>query len=105
MSSGFYEAAVIAIVGVVIIVSVLRFIRAFYRNPTSAVQLIRLNNNSVYVFILFLSMNFIFTLGYIFQIVYIVNNSDLIAILIYAIGTAFFFSSLTRIISKKYKLK
>lgn len=104
MSGGIYDAIIIAVVGLIVLVSILRFIRAFYVNPNRAVQLIRLNKNAYIYFMSFLSMNFIFTLGYVFQIIYIINNSDLIGILIYAIGTSAFFILLTSIISKKYKL-
>ncbi|MEM0142574.1 MAG: hypothetical protein QXL94_01270 [Candidatus Parvarchaeum sp.] len=105
MNSGFYEAVFISFVGISIIVSVTRFILVFYKNPLKAVQLIRLSKSSVNVFVIFLSMNFIFLAGYALQIFYSNNsNSDLIGILIYALGTSFFFFALTSIISKKYRL-
>lgn len=104
MSIELYEAITIVVVGILIAVSVIRFTSVFYKNPLKAVQLIRLNKNSVNVFIIFLSMNFVFLIGYIFQFFSSSNTSDLFGILIYALGTSFFFFAITRIISKKYKL-
>ena len=46
MNSGFYEAIAIAVIGVLIALSVIRFTAAFYKNPLKAVQLIRLDKNS-----------------------------------------------------------
>ena len=103
MTESLYEAAVIAVVGVIILVSIVRFIKIFYSNSQKGVQLIRLSKNAYIYFIFFLSMNFIFLIGFLLQIFNTVNNSDLIAILIYAIGTSIFFFSLASIISKKYK--
>ena len=105
MSSTFYEASIIAVVGIAITFSVIRFTMAFYSNPPKAVQLIRLGKNSVSVFIMFLSLNFIFTFGYLFQIFPVGRNSNLIAILVYAFGTSFFFFSLSKTISRKYVIK
>lgn len=102
MSSNFYEAIIIVFAGVMITVSVIRFTTAFYKNPSKAVQLIRLNKNSVKVFVMFLLMNFIFLAGYMIQLLNVSDNSDLPAILIYALGTSFFFLGLAGIISKKY---
>ena len=104
MNSGFYEAIAIAFIGVLIALSVIRFTAAFYKNPLKAVQLIRLDKNSITVFIIFLTMNFIFLAGYLLQLFNSLNNSDLLGILVYALGTSFFFFALTSIISKKYKL-
>jgi hypothetical protein len=104
MSAGLYTAVIIGFVGLVILVSIIKFIMAFYKNPQRAVQLIRLDTRTYLFFILFLSMNFVFLVGYLLQIVNSVKDSDLIAILIYALGTSIFFIALTFIISKKYKL-
>jgi len=104
MSTGFYEAIVIAFVGLIIAISVIRFTTAFYKNPLRSVQLIRLNKNSITVFIILLAMNFIFFIGYLSELFNFSNNSDLLGILVYALGTSFFFFALTHIISKKYKL-
>ncbi len=103
MSNGVYEAISIAFIGVIIVVSVIRFTMAFYKNPLKAVQLIRLNKNSISVFILFLSMNFIFLAGYLLQLFNFLGNSDLLSILVYALGTSFFFFALAHIISNRYK--
>jgi hypothetical protein len=104
MNSGFYEAIVIGVIGMMITVSVIKFMKVFYSSPLKSVQLIRLNKNSVRVFIIFLSMNFIFLLGYLLQYFNFLDNSDLLAILVYALGTSFFFLSLARILSTKYKM-
>ncbi|MGC8533403.1 MAG: hypothetical protein ACP5MV_02100 [Candidatus Parvarchaeum sp.] len=104
MNSGFYEAISIAVVGVLIALSVIRFTAAFYKNPLKAVQLIRLNKNSTTIFIIFLAMNFVFLAGYLLQLFNSLNNSDLLGILVYALGTSFFFFALTNVISEKYKL-
>ena len=103
MGNALYEAILIAFIGVIITVSVIRFTAAFYKNPLKAIQLIRLNKHSISVFIIFLSMNFIFLAGYLLQLFNFVNNSDLLGILVYALGTSFFFLALTHIISEKYK--
>ncbi len=104
MSGALYEAFAIIIVGLMILVSVIKFIRAFYSNPQKSIQLIRLNKHVYIAFIMFLSINFVFTLGYLLQIVIKVKNSNLIAILIYAIGISLFFIFLSSIISKKISI-
>lgn len=103
MNSGFYEAVAIGVAGIIILISIIRFVRTFYINPQKAMQLIRLDKRAYLIFTLFLSMNFIFAVGYIFQINSNDNNSDLVAILIYALGTAIFFIALSSVISKKYR--
>jgi len=103
MGNALYEAASIAVIGVIITISVIRFTAAFYRNPLKAMQLIRLNKHSISVFVIFLSMNLVFLAGYVLQLFNFVNNSDLIGILVYALGTSFFFFALANIISEKYK--
>ncbi|EFD92657.1 MAG: hypothetical protein BJBARM5_0615 [Candidatus Parvarchaeum acidophilus ARMAN-5] len=102
MSSGFYEAIAIGVVGIIILISMIRFVRSFYVNPQKAMQLIRLSRKAYLIFTLFLSMNFVFAVGYILQILSEANNYDLVAILIYALGTAIFFTALSSVISKKY---
>ncbi len=102
MVSSISVTVTVAVVGVIMTIAVLRFMRRFYEDPARSVQLIRLGKNSISAFVLLLSMNFVFFVGYLFQFLGVSDMSDVFAVLVYALGAAAFLFILTGILSKRY---
>ncbi len=97
-------ASIILIIGTSVVFSVIRLIRAFYSDTARSIQLIRLGKNSIKAFILILSMNIIFTLGFLLQFIGVYIHAALISNLIYVVGVIVFLSLITNTLLKKYNL-
>jgi len=101
------ESMLILLVAGLLLFSIIRFIKAFYKNTLVSLELIKLSKRGNRLMEFLFSLNLIFLISIIFNII-IANGAyhiDLLGILIYIIGVAIFLNVFVSIIRNKPYLR
>ncbi|MGC8516688.1 MAG: hypothetical protein ACP5MT_02225 [Candidatus Acidifodinimicrobium sp.] len=96
-------AIILALLGVLLVVSTSRFYIALNKDRNLSIARIRLYRYSAALFSFILFLNVIFAAAFVLSVLSPSLDFNLIGILIYALGISFSFIALTRAILKAFK--